>query len=204
MTPRDPVNGSTSWSERKRLIRFRRQREHLKFSEEIKVAPRGLAIGTLLLFASLILLAMWLCAHDLPEPWHIADDLGNKAAVGLVGLMGLAMAIPTAIVILLTGYVYRDARRRGMNAGLWVFLCLVMMPAYLVVGFVLYFNAREPLPYHCPKCGFLVSARFNFCPGCKYELHRTCKCCQREVGDVDRYCPHCGNDVTSTTALEPA
>jgi predicted RNA-binding Zn-ribbon protein involved in translation (DUF1610 family) len=204
MTPRHPINEGTSWSERKRLIRFRRQREHLKFSEEIKLVPRGLAIGTLLLFAAAILLAMFLCTKQIPEPWPIADDMGNKAAVAAVGLIGLAMAIPLAIVILLTGYVYRDARRRGMNAGLWVFLVLVMLPAYLVVGFVLYFNAREPLPYHCPKCGFLVNARFNFCPGCKYELHRTCNSCQREVGDMDRYCPHCGNDMTPVTALEPA
>jgi len=204
MIARNPANGGTSWSERKRLMRFRRQREHLRFSEEIKLVPRGLAIVTLTLFAAAILLAMYLCAHDLPQPWHVADDMGNKAAVAFVGLIGLAMAIPAAIIILLTGYVYRDARRRGMNAGLWVFLVLVMMPAYLVVGFVLYFNAREPLPYHCPKCGFLVNARFNFCPGCKYELHRTCNSCQREVGDVDRYCPHCGNDLVPTTAMEPA
>jgi RNA polymerase subunit RPABC4/transcription elongation factor Spt4 len=204
MTPRHPVHEGTSWSERKRLMRFRRQREHLRFSEEIKLVPRGLVIGTLTLFASLILLAMFLCAQDLPQPWHMADDMGNKAAVGLVGLIGLSMAIPLAILIFLTGYVYRDARRRGMNAALWVFLVLVIMPAYLVVGFVLYFNAREPLPYHCPKCGFLVNARFHFCPGCKYELHRSCSACHREVGDVDRYCPHCGNDLVPGNALEPA
>jgi predicted RNA-binding Zn-ribbon protein involved in translation (DUF1610 family) len=204
MTPRYPINGGTTWSERKRLMRFRRQREHLKFSEEIKLLPRGLVIGTLTLFAAAILLAMFMCAHDIPEPWNIANDLGSKNGTAFVGLIGLGAAIPMAILIFLTGYVYRDARRRGMNAGLWVFLVLVMLPAYLVVGFVLYFNAREPLPYHCPKCGFLVNARFNFCPGCKCELHRTCNSCQREVGDVDRYCPQCGNDLTPSRALEPA
>jgi hypothetical protein len=35
---------------------------------------------------------------------------------------------------------------------------------YLAIGFILYFAAREPLPYYCPKCGMLVNARFNFGP----------------------------------------
>ena len=42
-----------SWTERRRLIRFRRQREHLRFSEELKLVPRGavFAMLTLLLIA---------------------------------------------------------------------------------------------------------------------------------------------------------
>src|SRR5262249_10534931 len=94
------------------------------------------------------------------------------------------------------GYVYRDARRRGMNAVLWTLLVIILLPAWLLLGFVIYFLVREPLPYHCTQCGAMVSARFNYCPNCKYHLRPACSHCQREVGEFDPYCPHCGNDIT--------
>ena len=55
----------------------------------------------------------------------------------------------------------------------------------------------------CPKCGFLVSARYNYCSSCRFELHRTCGNCQREVGVADRFCPYCANDLTPSAAVEP-
>src|SRR5262249_31449449 len=106
-----------------------------------------------------------------------------------------------AIIVFLTGYVYVDAKRRGMNAGLWTFLVLILLPAYVALGFILYFTAREPLPFHCPKCGTMVSARFNFCPGCKYALHRTCTHCQGEVGDMDKFCARCGTDLEQVSVV---
>jgi RNA polymerase subunit RPABC4/transcription elongation factor Spt4 len=195
------TNGG-SWNERKRLIRFRRQREHLRFSEEIKLVPQGLVWVMVLLLVVLGGGALLACAKDFPEPWPIVLDLGMKGALAAVAAIAVGAWLVLTPIVLLTGYVYKDARRRGMNAGLWIFLVLILLPAYLAFGFVLYFIAREPLPYHCPKCGSLVNARFNFCPACKYELHRTCGSCQREVGDMDRYCPHCGNDLVPQAALE--
>lgn len=201
MLPRYEQPAGGSWSERRRRIRFRRQRERLRFSEEIKLVPRGLVIGTLALFAALIGVAVWMCYHDIPAPWHVADDMGTKAGATLVGLIGTATAIALAAIIFLSAYVYRDARRRGMNAGLWLFLVLIMLPAYIALGYVLYFAAREPLPFHCPKCGSMVNARFNYCPTCQFALQPTCGSCRREIGDLDRYCPYCGHDVDSK-ALE--
>jgi RNA polymerase subunit RPABC4/transcription elongation factor Spt4 len=195
MLPRYETPGVSSWNERRRLIRFRRQREHLRFSEEIKLVPRGLVWAMFALLVIAELAAHVMLRSDFPERWPLVLDYGFKAALNLTAAIVFGVWTVVAALAFLTGYVYRDARRRGMNAALWVFLVLVMLPAYLAVGFVLYFTAREPLPYHCPKCGSLVSARYNFCPGCKYELHRTCGNCRREVGDVDRYCPHCGNDT---------
>src|SRR3954469_17658935 len=196
------ANGATTWSERKRLNRFRRQREHLRFSEEIKLVPRGLVWGMLALFIVLEGIALTMCAHDIPEPWRVADNAPMGMELALVAAAGVVIAIPVFCVVFLAAYVYRDARRRGMNAPRWLFMVLVLLPAYLAVGFVVYFVLREPLPYHCPKCGTMVSARFNYCPGCKYELNRTCSSCQGEVGDMDKYCPHCGNDVEPAAALE--
>ncbi|HVX65886.1 MAG TPA: zinc ribbon domain-containing protein [Bryobacteraceae bacterium] len=142
------------------------------------------------------------------EPW----PPGYAPPVRALHLAGITtgIAIPVACVLFLIGYVYRDARRREMNALLWTLLVIVLLPAYLGTGFIIYFLLRDPLPYHCPRCGAIVSARFNYCPRCKYNLQPTCPQCKREVGDADLYCPHCGNDLRpapdvapETSAIEP-
>jgi hypothetical protein len=65
--------------------------------------------------------------------------------------------------ILLAGYVYADARRRGMPAAAWTALALLIPNA---VGFVLYFLLRKPLVHPCPTCGQPVATGFAFCPAC--------------------------------------
>ena len=83
----------------------------------------------------------------------------------------------------------RDAKRRGMNSTLWTVLVLILLPAYFVTGFIIYFLLREPLPYKCSRCNAVVSARFNYCPECKFNLRPSCPSCRREVRLGDRYCP---------------
>jgi RNA polymerase subunit RPABC4/transcription elongation factor Spt4 len=105
------------------------------------------------------------------------------------------MALFLSAFILTLGYVYRDAKRRGMNAGLWTLLVLILSPAYLFIGLIIYLLVREPLPYACPQCAATVSARFNFCPNCKCNLHPACPQCQREVSDTDKFCPYCATEL---------
>jgi hypothetical protein len=100
-------------------------------------------------------------------------------------------SIPFALILCLIAYVNRDAQRRGMNAGLWTLIVSVMLPAYLAIGFIIYFLIREPLPYACPRCGHLVSARHNYCAACQHNLRPSCPQCRREVSADDRFCPHC-------------
>jgi hypothetical protein len=192
---------ANSWAEKKRLIRFRRRTEHLRFSEEIKLVPRSLVA---LMVAVLVLgqaIALTLCINNIPERWEPVQEFGRNTGVLLVAAIGLGIWIALSAIVFLTGYVYVDAKRRGMNAGLWTFLVLILLPGYVALGFILYFTAREPLPFHCPKCGTMVSARFNYCPGCKYCLHPTCTHCQNEVGDTDRFCPRCGSDLEHAPAV---
>jgi hypothetical protein len=188
-------SSSESWREKKRLIRFRRRKEHLRFSEEVKLVPPILVNIMLVILVLAEAIALTMCYNSVPERWPIVDDLGKNAGTAAVGGIVLGIWIPLAVIVFLIGYVYVDAKRRDMNAALWVFLVLVMLPAWVGIGFILYFFAREPLPYHCPRCGTMVSARFNYCPGCKYSLHPVCAHCQREIGDMDKFCPHCGTDV---------
>ena len=153
MSENKRINGSTigePLGERVRRIRFRMSREHTRFADELRLIPRKLVITVVALFliAQGILQTVIHYSSQLPFPEF------SRAINGLIaaGLCTLA-SIMVASLIFLTGYVYSDAKRRGMNATLWTFLVIVLMPAWLFIGFILYFLLREPLPYPCPQCG---------------------------------------------------
>ena len=201
-----PQRASTSFSERMRLIRFRRKRERLRFWEEFKIVPRWLVWMVVVLYLIAVGIAV---SVNLNPALHDGDmfppELRGHPVVQSFALAGIVTAVSLvfAVFILLTGYVNRDAKRRGMSSGLWTFLVIVLWPAYFAIGFIIYFLLREPLPYNCPQCGATVGARFNFCPNCKCNLHPSCPQCKREVVETDKFCPFCGNDLKTTTdALE--
>src|SRR5215471_7349497 len=133
--------GARSWNERKRLIRFRRRTEHLRFSEEIKLIPKSLVY---LMLALLVLgegIALRLCALNIPEMWEPVVEFGPNTGLAAVAGIGLAIWMVIAAIVFLVGYVNVDAKRRGMNATMWTFIVVITLPAYLAVGFILYFIA---------------------------------------------------------------
>jgi Double zinc ribbon len=202
---------SDSWSERMRLIRFRRKRENLRFWQELKIVPRWLiwTVVVLFLIAQGIALAVNL-NPSLNEGVVFPPELQGHPVVQSLALGGIITLVSLffAVFILLAGYVNRDAKRRGMSSGLWTFLVIVLFPAYFAIGFIIYFLMRQPLPYNCPQCGATVGARFNYCPNCKCNLHPSCPQCKREVVETDKYCPYCAQELTptvpvsTTTAIE--
>ena len=133
-------------------------------------------------------------------PYELQNNpvLASFALAGMITLVSFFIAS----LILMIAYVNRDAARRGMNSALWTLLAIVFLPAWLFIGFVIYFLVREPLPYPCPQCNSAVSARFNFCPNCKCNLHPACPLCKSEVGELDKFCPNCGNDLKAAALPE--
>lgn len=204
---------SEPFSEKLRRIRFRMKKESFRFSDEIRLVPRWLIAWIVVLYVVALVTAITLNLYGITnegEPWPPGYPLAEGALI-MAGIV-TAIAIPIACVLLLIGYVNRDAKRRGMNSTLWTLLVIMLVPAYLATGFIIYFLIREPLPYDCPHCGSLVSARFNYCPNCDYNLHPTCPRCRREVNYADRYCPYCGytlkaegmqDAVPATAEMEP-
>src|SRR5271156_1262244 len=201
---------SQSFSERMRLNRFRRKRERSSFREEFRIVPRWLVVTVVLLWllaiaiGTMVNLGQRFVLYSSPGevatqtqhqiwPYELRNDpvLASLALAGVITLM----AIMLGSFVLFLGYVYRDAKRRGMHAGLWIILILILSPAYLAIGFLLYFFLREPLPYGCPQCGTIVGARFNYCPNCDNNLHPSCPHCRQEVGEADKFCPNCGNSL---------
>lgn len=76
---------------------------------------------------------------------------------------GVVTGAFAAAFVLLVGYVYADARRRGMPPVAWTAL-VVLVPNAL--GFVFYFVLRKPLVHPCPRCHSAVPQDAAFCPRC--------------------------------------
>jgi hypothetical protein len=177
--------GQEEW----RAIRWRGSKEEVRFRDEFRIiAPwvKGLAVFCFLAFQAL------------PIAIHFTDHypptVPALVAIGLLG--GLAVAA----VVLLFGYINRDAKRRGMNATLWTLLAIFV--PYLI-GVIIYFIVREPRPFDCPQCGATVSARFNYCPSCKHNLRPSCPQCKREVRLGDKFCPNCAFELEGSPSGPP-
>jgi hypothetical protein len=97
-----------------------------------------------------------------------------------------------AFLVLMIGYVNRDAGRRGMSRPLWTLIVIFVPNA---IGFILYFVLRNPLQTNCPKCGATTDARVNFCPNCRYRFHPACPQCKSAVRHGDTFCANCGTQI---------
>jgi RNA polymerase subunit RPABC4/transcription elongation factor Spt4 len=190
------------WNERMRLIRFRRKHERAKFSEELRIIPKWLVWGCIGLYILALIIGLSINVHNFGthEAIFPDDSLRNQPFLSCLGLAGVitAVAFVCSVLFWTLGYVYRDAKRRGMNPALWTILVLILSGGYFFIGLIIYLLVREPLPFTCPQCAATVSARYNFCPNCKYNLHPACPHCQHEVADTDKFCPYCGAELTQS------
>jgi RNA polymerase subunit RPABC4/transcription elongation factor Spt4 len=200
----DPQGIKSSFSEKMRLIRFRRKKENLRFWQEFKLVPRWLIWMVVVLFLIAQIIGQMVLHHELANHQEVfgaeLDSDPGAAGAALFGIITGASLV-FAVMIFMVGYVNKDAKRRGMHSALWTFLVLVLMPGYFVLGFIIYLLMREPLPYNCPQCGTMVGARFNFCPNCKCNLHPACPQCKREVAETDKFCPYCGQDLAAAKVM---
>ena len=89
----------------------------------------------------------------------------------------------------LLGYVYGDARRRGMRYVMWTLLALFIPNG---IGAILYFILREPMPSYCSKCGASAKAGHAFCPVCGANVLPACAQCHRAGQPGWSHCAWCG------------
>jgi Double zinc ribbon len=202
----DPQGIKSSFSEKMRLIRFRRKKENLRFWNEFKLVPGWLIWMVVVLFLIAQIIGQTVLHVQLANHQEVfGPELDNDSGAAGAALFGIitGASLVFAIMVFLVGYVNIDAKRRGMHSALWTFLVIVLMPGYLILGFIIYLLMREPLPYNCPQCGANVDARFNFCPNCKCNLHPACPQCKREVAEMDKYCAYCGYVLEAAKTSEP-
>jgi Double zinc ribbon len=149
---------------------------------ELKFIPRWAWTLALVAFAGAQFLFNIVLARlqgDVPPWWALA-------------MFGLLAGTFLGCLLLLIGYINRDAKRRGMSPVLWTTMAVIIPNA---LGIILYFLLRQPLGGTCPQCGNAVQTGFNFCPRCNHKLSPSCPQCQRLVGVSDVYCPYCGTSL---------
>jgi hypothetical protein len=191
---------SDMWNERMRLIRFRRKRERTRFRDELRIIPKWLVWTCITLYLLALIAGIGVNLGNLHfgGPVFPGDEsLRGNPALSCLALAGAITggALVFSALLFVLGYVYRDAKRRGMHPGLWTLLVLLLSGPYVFIGLIVYLLIRDPLPYTCPQCSATVSARFNFCPSCKCNLRPACPHCQREIADTDKFCPYCAAEL---------
>jgi RNA polymerase subunit RPABC4/transcription elongation factor Spt4 len=104
-------------------------------------------------------------------------------------LISIGVALVTVALTVLYGWMYSDAKRRGMRAVLWVLLG-IFVPN--MIGVILYLVLRDPLPVSCPKCSNIVARNYAYCPSCGEQVVPGCAQCGKVVEPGWKNCAHCG------------
>jgi predicted RNA-binding Zn-ribbon protein involved in translation (DUF1610 family) len=113
-------------------------------------------------------------------------------------LFPIAAAIALALLFVKIGigiFVYRDAKRRGMEPAPWVIVA-VLVPYF--IGLIAYLLVRKSVQVTCPSCGDHTGAESNFCPRCGEELKLLCSKCGQPIAGNARFCPNCGSEAAKS------
>lgn len=159
-----------------------------RFWKEVGIVPRPAWIVALLIYLCMTIPMFFFVLPKDPKMgmWPV-----EGRAVFVFGLSFLLVPY-----IALIGYVFADARRRGMRYIMWTLLSVFIPDA---IGIILYFILRDPMPKPCPGCSTLVKAGFTFCPHCGNSLQPTCTNCGRAVDYGWSNCPNCGTKLPSSS-----
>ena len=128
-----------------------------------KVVPKGMKV-----FAVIALVAAAICATVFTFMSGVTDAHAAHPDMPRVVAIPLALLVGTVVALwfLAMGYIYGDAKRRGMPAALWVAIA-ILVPN--MIGFILYFALRKPLLSACANCGQGITPGQTFCPSCGRE-----------------------------------
>lgn len=141
--------------------------------------------------AAVLLVGMW-CVM-----WFAVFPTDRNMATMAAAPKALVALLPGAFLatfVLLIGFVYADAKRRGMRYLMWTLLA-IFVP--YTIGIILYFIVRDPLPTPCPKCNYLARGGFLFCPNCGTELLRACRVCHKKIEPGWANCAFCGSPIAA-------
>jgi len=155
---------------------------------------RGVISPLMYFFAGLV----FVCGYALMRHAAIPSD-PKTASWPEIGKVAMSIAAPlvASTWLLLIGYVYGDAKRRGMRHVMWTLLAIFIPDA---IGIILYFVLRDPMPSPCPGCGANVRSTFTFCPNCSAPLKPTCPQCGRPMERGWKHCPNCGAAAPNSPA----
>jgi RNA polymerase subunit RPABC4/transcription elongation factor Spt4 len=163
-----------------------------RLEKEFAIVPAG-ARWTAIVVCSIVALLM---GSLFVMPGILEKDPKAVAVLTPLFLASLLGVGVLAVFILLVGYVFGDARRRGMRHVLWTLIAIFVPNG---IGLILYFILRDPLPVACGACGTLVAKPHAFCPGCGAPVQAACPQCRQVVEPGWRNCARCGASLTQPT-----
>jgi len=151
-----------------------------RFREEIGVIAPGVWLLAVVLFV-VMQICLWFVFPQDPEMPIWARTMLNFVLPAIV-----------FIYTLLVGYVFRDAKRRGMRHIMWTLLSIFIPNA---IGFILYFIFREPIVESCAQCGTAINSNFAYCPKCGAARGQACRQCHSLVQPGWVHCAKCGATI---------
>jgi len=125
------------------------------------VVPKGVKVAAVVWMCAIVVLGT--VAGGMFPHWGNGWQMPVVASAAVGALGGLAMGLFMAAWLLCVGYVYADAKRRGMRPVLWTLIAALFPHLF---GFLLYFALRQPMTPRCPKCGQPVTLDQRFCSWC--------------------------------------
>jgi len=109
-------------------------------------------------------------------------------------VLGVGLGLPVMIGV----YVYRDAKRRGMNAAMWTLIALL---APSLIGFIIYLLVRGNYSdLECPNCKTTVKEDYVRCPKCGSKLRPFCPNCAEPIETDWKVCPRCAAELPQVEA----
>jgi len=144
------------------------KRESAVVPRKVVKFAKFLTIMGSVVFVCLLIASAAMFFSSLSEGHHLDMDHYGDLIVGALGAKLVAIgSFFVAGYIMLVGYVYGDARRRGMPAALWTLL-VVLIPN--LIGFIVYFILRRGIFAPCPQCGRGAEIGQIYCSACGHKL----------------------------------
>jgi len=122
----------------------------------LNVVPKAVQVWAVAIVAAAVLIGLAVGCYAIANGAVLRTIFGYAAGALAVGMV-------IAIWLLCLGFVFADARRRGMRAAGWM-LVAMLMPNLL--GFLLYFVIRRPLAAPCVSCSREIPVDQPFCSWC--------------------------------------
>jgi Phospholipase_D-nuclease N-terminal len=122
----------------------------------LNVVPKAVRLWAVAIVAAAVLIGLAMGCYAVANGEGLHPLFAYAAAA-------LALGMVIGIWLLCLGFVFADARRRGMRAAGWV-LVAMLMPNLL--GFLLYFVMRRPLAVPCESCNHAIPLDQPFCSWC--------------------------------------
>jgi double zinc ribbon protein len=167
-----------------------------RFEQEWALVPAGARWVAVFVF---LMMAGFMASLFL-LPLIVEHEYKGLLFVFPIFLMSTIGAVALALFVLLVGYIYADARRRGMNCVLWTLLAIFIPSG---VGIILYFILRDPIPVPCPSCGTPARKGHAYCACCGTAVREACPQCRQPIEAGWRNCVRCGAPIVHGTAGPP-